>query len=32
MFRDKWSNLALTAKEWRLAEDDLVRVLEAEAL
>ena len=32
MFRDKWPNPNLTAKEWRLAEEDLVRLIEAEAL
>ena len=31
LFRDKWPQHALTAREWRLAEKDLVRTLEAEA-
>jgi len=32
LFRDKWPRQPLTAREWRLAEQDLVRTLEAEAL
>jgi len=32
LFRDKWARHPLTAQEWRLAEQDLVRTLEAEAL
>ncbi len=32
LFRDKWTRQALTRQEWRLAEQDLVRCLEAEAL
>jgi hypothetical protein len=32
LFRDKWLQQPLTPSEWRLAEGDLVRVLEAEAL
>jgi hypothetical protein len=32
LFRDKWTHLVLTLREWRLAEQDLVRTLEAEAL
>jgi len=31
MFRDKWPSQPLSAKEWRLAEQDLVGKLEAEA-
>jgi hypothetical protein len=32
LFRDKWTCQPLTKSEWRLAEQDLVRRLEAEAL
>ena len=32
IFRDKWAQRALSLKEWRLAEEDLVRKLETEAL
>ena len=32
IFRDKWPRRGLSLKEWRLAEADLVRKLEAEAL
>jgi hypothetical protein len=32
LFRDKWARQPLTPREWRLAEQDLVRALEAEAL
>lgn len=32
LFRDKWGRQPLTPREWRLAEEDLVRVLEAESL
>ncbi len=32
LFRDKWPLRPLSRKEWRLAEQDLVRILEAEAL
>ncbi len=32
LFRDKWPRQALTTREWRLAEQDLLRTLEAEAL
>ena len=32
IFRDKWPQRCLSLKEWRLAEEDLVRKLEAEAL
>lgn len=32
VFRDKWPRCALSLKEWRLVESDLVRKLEAEAL
>ena len=32
LFRDKWQSQPLSPKEWRLAERDLVRLLEAEAL
>jgi hypothetical protein len=31
LFRDKWRRQPLTTQEWRLAEQDLVRILEAEA-
>lgn len=31
LFRDKWPQQHLTAREWRQAEMDLVRLLEAEA-
>jgi hypothetical protein len=31
LFRDKWPRQPLTLREWRLAEQDLVRTLEAEA-
>jgi hypothetical protein len=32
LFRDKWMRHPLTRQEWWLAEQDLVRCLEAEAL
>lgn len=32
LFRDQWERRPLTTREWRLAEEDLVRRLEAEAL
>jgi hypothetical protein len=32
LFRDKWRHQPLTQREWLLAEKDLVRTLEAEAL
>ena len=32
LFRDQWGVRALTKREWVLAEQDLVRVLEAEAI
>jgi hypothetical protein len=32
LFRDQWEHRPLTTREWRLAEEDLVRRLEAEAL
>lgn len=32
LFRDKWARQPLTKREWLLAEQDLVRTLEAEAL
>jgi hypothetical protein len=32
LFRDQWEHRPLTTREWRLAERDLVRRLEAEAL
>lgn len=32
LFRDKWTRQPLTIREWRLAEKDLVRTLESEAL
>ena len=32
LFRDKWTHQELTSREWRLAEEDLVRSLESEAL
>ncbi len=32
LFRDKWSRGRLSAREWRLAEQDLARKLEADAL
>ena len=32
LFRDQWERRPLTSREWRLAEEDLVRRLEAEAL
>ncbi len=32
LFRDKWKRQPLTRQEWWLAEQDLVRCLEAEAL
>ena len=32
LFRDKWARQPLTVREWRLAEKDLVRTLESEAL
>jgi len=31
IYRDKWRRQPLSAREWRLAEQDLVRALEAEA-
>jgi len=31
IFRDRWTRRALSLKEWRLAEEDLARKLEAEA-
>jgi hypothetical protein len=30
LFRDQWEQQTLSVHEWRLAEQDLVRVLEAE--
>ena len=32
LFRDKWPDRPLSLKEWRLAEADLIRKLEADAL
>ena len=32
LFRDTWERRALTPREWRLAEEDLLRRLEAESL
>jgi hypothetical protein len=32
LFRDKWTRQALSRREWRMAEQDLLRTLEAEAL
>jgi hypothetical protein len=32
LFRDRWPRPDLTAREWRVVEEDLVRTLEAEAL
>ena len=32
LFRDQWEHRRLTLREWRLAERDLARRLEAEAL
>jgi hypothetical protein len=32
LFRDKWPQQPLSPNDWRLSEQDLVRVLEAEAL
>ncbi len=32
LFRDKWLRQPLSKREWRVAEQDLVRTLEAEAL
>lgn len=31
LFRDKWTQQPLTLRDWRLAEQDLVRRLEADA-
>jgi hypothetical protein len=31
IYRDRWQRRPLTKREWRLAEQDLVRTLEAEA-
>jgi hypothetical protein len=32
LFRDKWRQQPLSRKQWQLAERDLVRMLEADAL
>jgi hypothetical protein len=32
IFRDRWQRRPLNRREWQLAEQDLVRSLEAEAL
>jgi len=32
LFRDKWDRRPLTSQEWWLAEQDLIRCLEADAL
>ncbi len=32
LFRDKWGHGPLSLREWRLAEKDLARKLEADAL
>jgi hypothetical protein len=32
LFRDKWRQQPLSCKQWQLAEQDLVRMLEADAL
>jgi hypothetical protein len=32
LFRDKWRQQPLSRKQWQLAEQDLVRMLEADAL
>lgn len=32
LFRDKWPGQPLSLREWRLAERNLVRTLESEAL
>ena len=32
IFRDKWHKRPLTLAEWHLAEEDLLRMLEAEGL
>jgi hypothetical protein len=32
LFRDQWERRRLTVREWRLAEQDLARRLEAETL